>query len=398
MNTLNHISLLALFVLSLVFSPNNKTKAQESDQRTIITAVPFLGIVPDARSSAMGDVGIAITPDANSLFFNASNMVFASKTFGLSVTYTSWLKSLGLDDIFLAYLSGYKKIGEDQMIAGGLRYFSLGKLSYTDEMGNALQSVKPYELAADIAYARKLGKHLSLGLTLKYILSNLGSGTTVGGSMVKPAHAFATDLSLTYEKELKIAKKKAQIRAGLVLKNIGTKVAYTENGEQEFLPANLGLGTCFKVHLDDRNALALAFDVNKLLVPTPVSAYLTDEQGNVTTNPNYDLDADGIADYKQQSMVSSLFSSFTDAPGGINEELNEIMISSGLEYWYNDMFALRCGYYYEHQNKGNRQFFSMGIGVRYKIFNFNFSYILPASKAQTNPLDNTLRFSMIFEI
>ncbi len=388
----------AAFVLLLLSTISKTLVAQNTEpaQNTIITAVPFLSIVPDARSSAMGDVGIAINPDANALYFNASNLVFTDHDFGLSLTYTSWLKALGLDDIFLGYLSAYKKIDNKQALGFGLRYFSMGNLQYTDENGNSLQTVKPYELAADIAYARKLGKNLSLGLTLKYIMSNLGTGATAGGPSLKPAHAFATDLSLTYNKKLKVAKKNALFSAGFVLKNLGTKVSYTNTGEQDFLPANMGIGTAFTFFPDDKNSLTFAFDINKLLVPTPVSPYAEDEAGNVIDNPAYDQNRDGVADYKQQSMVASVFNSFGDAPGGAAEELNELMFSAGLEYWYNKQFAVRCGYYYEHQNKGNRQFFSVGVGVKYKIFNFNFSYLIPTTKEQVSPLDNTLRFSLLF--
>ena len=391
--------LICAAVVLLLMSTFSKTLiAQNSEpvQNTIITAMPFLSIVPDARSSAMGDVGIAINPDANALYFNASNLVFADHDFGFSLTYTSWLKALGLDDIFLGYLSAYKKIDDKQTLGFGLRYFSMGSLQYTDENGNSLQTVKPYELAADIAYARKLGTNFSLGLTLKYVMSNLGAGTTAGGASLKPAHAFATDLSMTYNKALKVAKKNAVFSAGLVLKNLGTKVSYTNAGAQDFLPANLGIGAAFTIFPYDKNSLTFAFDVNKLLVPTPISAYSKDEDGNVINNPSYDENKDGLPDYKQQSMVASVFSSFGDAPGGAEEELNELMFSAGLEYWYNKQFAVRCGYYYEHQNKGNRQFFSVGVGVKYKIFNFNFSYLIPTTKDQVSPLDNTLRFSLLF--
>ncbi len=212
----------------------------------------------------------------------------------------------------------------------------------------------------------------------------------------KPAHAFATDLSLSYNKVLKIAKKNSVFRAGIALTNLGTKVSYTNGGEQDYLPANLGMGTSLKVEMDNRNSISIAADINKLLVPTSISGYIEDESGNTIANPAYDTNGDGVADYKQQSMPASVFSSFGDAPGGAAEELNELMFSLGLEYWYNKQFAVRCGYYYEHQDKGNRQFFSVGVGVKYKIFNFNFSYLIPTSKAQTSPLDNTLRFSLMF--
>ena len=386
--------LMTVCCMSLSFETINAQSDQ--NQNTIMTAVPFLKIVPDARSSAMGDVGIAIDPDPNTMYYNASNLVFSEYDFGLSLTYTSWLRALGLDDIFLAYLSAYKKLGDKQVLGFGLRYFSVGSLQYTDEQGNSLQTVKPYELALDMAYARKLGKNLSLGLTIRYIMSNLGTGSTAGGATLKPAHAFATDLSLTYNKVLKIAKRKAVFSTGIALTNLGTKVSYSNDGEQDYLPANLGIGTSFKIDVDSRNSITIAADLNKLLVPTPISSYIKDENGKTVANPAYDANGDGVADYKQQSMPASIFSSFGDAPGGATEEINELMVSLGVEYWYNKQFAVRCGYYYEHQDKGNRQFFSVGVGVKYKIFNFNFSYLIPTKKAQTSPLDNTLRFSLIF--
>ncbi|MDC0231029.1 type IX secretion system outer membrane channel protein PorV [Aureispira] len=386
-----------LITVLFIMAGLKKTNAQsDGNQNAIIAAVPFLKIVPDARSSAMGDVGIAIDPDANTMFYNASNLVFAEYDFGLSLTYTSWLRALGLDDIFLGYLSTYKKIDDKQALGFGLRYFSVGRLQYTDDQGNSLQSVKPYELALDMAYARKLGKTLSLGLTLRYIMSNLGTGTTAGGATLKPAHAFATDLSLSYNKTLRIAKRRSVFRAGIALTNLGTKVSYVSSGAQEYLPANMGVGTSLKVEIDNRNSISFAADINKLLVPTPISSYIEDESGNTITNPAYDTNADGIADYKQQSMPLAVISSFGDAPGGVIEEINELMFSFGIEYWYNKQFAVRCGYYYEHQDKGNRQFFSVGVGVKYKIFNFNFSYLIPTRKAQVSPLDNTLRFSLMF--
>lgn len=367
-----------------------------SAQQTIITAVPFLRIAPDARSSALGDAGIALSADANSMYFNASNLAFAEQDLGLSLTYTSWLKALGLNDIFLGHLGAYKKIDDKQAIGMSLRYFSIGQMQYTDEQGNPLQTVNPYELAADVAYSRKLGKTFSLGLTLRYITSNLGTGTNGLGVQTKAAHAFSTDLSMTYKKELKIAKQQAIFTGGLVFSNIGTKISYTDQGEQDYLPANLGLGLGFEYYVDERNSLTLIADINKLLVPTPITPYIEDKNGKLVMNPKYDENSDGLADYKQQSMPASLFTSFGDAPTGALEELNELMFSLGLEYWYNKQFAVRCGYYYEHQNKGNRQFFSVGVGIKYKIFNFNFSYLIPTSNGQRNPLDNTLRFSLLF--
>lgn len=370
--------------------------AQTTQEQTIITALPFLRIAPDARSSAMGDAGIATTADANSLYFNASNLAFAEQDLGLSLTYTSWLRAMGISDVFLGYLSGYKKIKNNQAIGLGLRYFSVGQLQYSDDQGNPLQTVNPYELAIDFAYARKLGKTFSIGLTLHYFLSNLGSGNTSYGMTMQPAHAFGADLSITYLKELKLGKKKAILTAGIALSNFGTKVSYTDNGEQDYMPANLGFGSAFEFYADSKNSITLTMDINKLLVPTPIAPYIEDGNGNMVANPAYDADNNNIPDYKQQSVPAALFTSMGDAPGGAAEEFNELMFSWGLEYWYNKQFALRWGYYYEHQNKGNRQFFSIGIGVKYKVFNFNFSYLIPAASAQSNPLDNTLRFSLLF--
>jgi hypothetical protein len=382
--------------LCMMVAPSIFGQTEGESQRAIITAVPFLRIAPDARSSAMGDAGIAVSPDANSLYFNTSNLAFAEADMGVSLTYSSWLKSLGLNDVFLAYISAYKKIGDNQAVGFGLRFFSIGQMQYTDEQGNALQTVKPYELAADLAYARKLGKNFSLGLTIRYIMSSLGTGSTSVGATLKPAHAFAADLSFTYRKALKIAKKKAVFSTGLVFSNLGTKISYTDLGEKDYLPANLGVGCAFELYVDKRNSITVAFDLNKMLVPTPPSQQIEDANGNYITNPVYDADSDGIPDYKQQSMPASLFSSIGDAPNGAGEEFRELMVSIGLEYWYNKQFAIRCGYYYENKNKGNRQFFSVGLGVKYKIFNFNFSYLVPTTKEQRNPLDNTLRFSLLF--
>ena len=386
---------LCIFFFCILLAPSLFGQTEEA-QRTIITAVPFLRIAPDARSSAMGDAGIAVASDANSLYFNASNLAFAEADVGVSLTYTSWLRALGLNDTFLAYLAAYKKVGDNQAIGLGLRFFSIGQIQYTDNQGNALQTVNPYELAADLAYARKLGKNLSLGITIRYIMSNLGTASISGGAIIKPAHAFATDLSLTYRKALTIAKKKAVFSAGFVCSNLGTKVSYTDTGEKDYLPANLGVGCALEFYADERNSITLAFDINKMLVPTPPSQQIQDNNGNYIVNPAYDANSDGIPDYKQHSMPASWFVSMGDAPNGVGEEFNELMFSLGLEYWYNKQFAIRCGYYYENENKGNRQFFSIGLGIKYKIVNFNFSYLIPTTNGQRNPLDNTLRFSLLF--
>jgi len=388
--------------------PFSGASADGSDcNNTIITAVPFLRIVPDARFGAMGDVGIAMPADPNSMHFNASMLTFAPKDFSVSATFTPWLRALGLTDVFLAYLSGYKHINYDQTIGMSLRFFSLGQIQYTDDQGQPLQTVRPNEFELAFAYARKLGKGFSVGLTPKYIFSNLGTTELQNGQVMRPAHAFAADLSFTFRKELKIAKKDAIIAAGLVFSNIGTKISYTQSANRDYLPANMGLGISFEYNFDKHNSIVIGLDANKLLVPTPVRRLQYDDQGQLIVdsngepvpNPAYDdpNNPDGIADYKQQSVPGSIFSSFVDAPGGTGEEFSEVMWSVGIEYWYNKQFAVRFGHYNEHKFKGNRKFFTVGLGIRYKIFNINFSYLIPSQAGQRNPLDNTLRFSLMFD-
>lgn len=379
--------------------PFGGTSVDGSDcNNTIITAVPFLRIVPDARFGAMGDAGIALSADPNTIHFNASNLTFAERDFSVSATFTPWLRALGLNDVFLAYLSGYKHIDHVQTIGASLRFFSLGSIQFTDEQGTPLQTVKPNEFELAAAYARKLGKYFSTGITLKYIFSNLGNGAVAGGQTMRPAHAFAADVSFTYRKPMKVAKKDAILAIGLAFSNLGTKVSYTQSANRDYIPANLGLGASFEYNFDKHNSLTLAFDINKLLVPTPAKSKVLDDQGNLIDNPEFDVSpADGIPDYKQQSVPASIFTSFGDAPGGGVEEISEFMFSVGLEYWYNKQFAVRFGHYNEHKFKGNRKFLTVGLGLRYNIFNINFSYLIPWAAGQRNPLDNTLRFSLIFD-
>lgn len=394
--------------------PFNGASADGSDcNNTIITAVPFLRIVPDARFGGMGDVGIAMPSDPNSMHFNASNLTFAPKDFSISATFTPWLRALGLNDVFLAYLSAYKHVDYFQTIGVSLRFFSLGQIQYTDDQGNPLQTVRPNEFELAFAYARKLGKDFSVGFTPKYIFSNLGTGAVSGGQTMTPAHGFATDLSFTFRKELQIGKKREDLKdrknaifsAGLVFSNIGTKISYTQSANRDYIPANLGLGFSFEYQFDKHNSIVVGLDINKLLVPTPVRKLQYDEDGEIikdsngdpVINPDYDANNDDVADYKQQSVPASIFSSFGDAPGGAGEEFSELMWSVGLEYWYNKQFAVRFGHYNEHKFKGNRKFFTVGLGIRYKIFNINFSYLIPSQAGQRNPLDNTLRFSIMFD-
>lgn len=350
---------------------------------TVTTAVPFLRIAPDARSGGMADVGIAISPDANSIFWNASKTVFIDNDhpYGLSMTYTPWLSNL-VNDIYLAYLSGYWKVDDLQALSTSLRYFSLGSITFTDASGNVLQDFRPNEFAFDVAYSRKLADNFSAGLTLKYLFSNLATDQVVNGVQIKPAMGVAADISMFYTNKFDTGDKDSEIGLGVNISNIGNKVTYTSSIEKDFIPTNLGLGAAYTVNFDNYNKLTLALDINKLLVPTPDTT---------------DADNDGIPDFKEESVVSGMLGSFSDAPNGFSEELNEFIINTGLEYWYDNKFAVRTGYFYEDPTKGGRQFFTVGLGLRYNVFGLDFSYLVPTSNNQ-NPLDNTLRFTLIFNL
>ncbi len=348
---------------------------------TLITTLPFLRITPDARSGAMGDAGIAISPDANAMHFNSSKLAFATKDVGLSVTYTPWLKALQVDDVYLAYLSGYKKISKNEAIGMGLRYFSMGSINFTDDNGEPLGTGKPNEFEVKASYSRKLSDHFSTAIGGKFIYSNLAAGQQTGGIDITAVKAGAADISFTYKNQVDVSNKKTDLTIGLAITNLGTKVSYTNSINKDFIPANLGLGAAWKINIDEFNSITFATDINKLLVPTP---------------SDNDEDGDGIPDHLQQSMFAGALSSFGDAPNGGKEELKELMYSIGMEYWYADQFALRMGYYTEDSTKGNRKFFTVGLGMKYNVFGMNISYLVPTTQ-QRNPLDNTLRFSLLFD-
>ncbi|MDX1665937.1 MAG: type IX secretion system outer membrane channel protein PorV [Saprospiraceae bacterium] len=351
---------------------------------TINTAVPFLRIVPDARAGAMGNAGVATTADPNAMHFNSSKLAFADNDLGISATYTPWLRALGLNDVYLAYLSGYYKLDDLQAVGFGLRYFSLGNIQFTDENGEPLTTGRPNEFEIAASYARKLSDNFSAAMTAKFIYSNLAAGQTVpGGETIEVGTAGAADISFTYKSEIDLNNADSDFTVGLALTNIGSKITYTRSTVKDFLPANLGLGFAWDIDMDQYNRITFAGDINKLLVPTPCQGQDCDEDNN------------GVADYREQSPISGIFSSFSDAPEGFEEELRELMFSAGVEYWYDQQFAVRAGYFYEHVQKGNRKFFTVGLGLKYNIFGLNFSYLIPTTN-QRNPLDNTLRFSLLF--
>ncbi|HRO07430.1 MAG TPA: type IX secretion system outer membrane channel protein PorV [Saprospiraceae bacterium] len=397
---LSIIFLLPALLQAQVFDPNKGCVIDNNGNcvsNTLLTAMPFLRITPDARSGAMGDMGLALSPNSNSMHFNASNLVFSPQESGFSITYTPWLTNLNLDDIFLLYTSGYYKIDKNSAIGGSIRFFSLGDIDFTDAQGGSLGTGRPREGEFSVAYARKLGDKLSASLTGKYIFSNLASGQQVNGVDINTAKAFAADLGVNYRTNSTLWGYKSEVSLGAAITNIGSKVSYTrDNLVKDFIPANMGLGTAIKLNFDQHNTLTFGVDFNKLLVPTPIAYKMIDANNNEIVNPEWDKDGNDIADYREKSLFSGILGSFTDAQGGFREELKEVAVSIGAEYWYDNQFAFRTGYYWESQEKGNRQYFTVGAGIKYNVFGIDLSYLVPTSVIP-NPLDNTLRFSLLFD-
>lgn len=353
---------------------------------TITTAVPFLLISPDSRAGGMGDVGVATSPDANSLHWNPAKYSFIDQEVGFAVSYVPWLRNL-VPDINLSYISGYKKLNKNEVVAMELRYFTLGDITFTDVIGNNLGQYKPSEFALGSSYSRKLSDQFSLAISARYIYSNLTGGQSAGGIATNAGQSIAADVAGYYVKDIRIAKKDIELAFGANISNIGNKISYTETSTRDFIPINLRLGTALNADLDDYNKISFAFDLNKLLVPTP-PIY------NDSINDQIDFGKD-----PNVSVVSGIFQSFGDAPGGFNEEMREINFSVGTEYWYDNQFAIRAGYFNEHNTKGGRKFFTFGSGVKYNVFALDFSYLINASRAinGNNPLANTMRFTLTFD-
>lgn len=355
---------------------SSSLKAQVDPINVVTTAVPFLRISPDARSGGMGDIGVATSPDANAGFWNIGKVAFNESKGGIAASYTPWLKDV-VNDVFLASLSGFYKFDENQALNASLRYFSLGNIQFTDANGNPLQSFKPREFGFDIGYSRKLSSKAGIGVALRYINSDLASAQ----AGYKAGSSVAGDIGFYYDGKNTGGDGWA---FGAVMTNLGAKISYTDNADQkDFIPANLGLGTTYTKNFNAQNKISFGLDINKLLVPTPP----------------IDPTPQELSDYRSKSVVGSWFSSFGDAPDGFGEELKEFQVSLGAEYTYNNQFSLRAGYFHEHATKGNRRYFTMGLGVKYNVFGLNFSYLLPSGAGVSrNPLSNTLRFSVLFDL
>ena len=377
-----------LTLLTLLIALGTGLWAQSGNQNYISTGMPILLISPDAVSSGMGDVGVATTPDAYSAHWNNAKFAFTEGTFGVSTTFIPWLRNLNVGDMNLLYLGGYYKLGSRGTVAASLTYFSLGDIDMTDNEGMKVMVLHPNEFAFDLTYALKITDNLSLGASGRFMRSDLTNGQTIndgsGNSETHAANSLAADIGLYYQKPID---KEQEIAFGAFISNLGAKLSYSDaNNNKEFLPSNLRIGGRYTNEIDEHNKVSVMLDLNKLLVPTPKFR-------------TYSVDGiQSLQEYNNISTMAGVFQSFSDAPGGMSEELQEIQLSAGAEYWYEEFLAVRAGYFYEHVNKGGRQYATVGIGLRYNIFSFDFSYLIPTTKLSTNPLSNTIRIQLSMDL
>ena len=373
---------LTIVVLSLLAAFSNVVAQDEklSEFNQVEHAVISQTIAPDARAAGMGDVGAATDPDVNSQFWNPAKYPFCISRAGISLNYTPWLRQL-VSDIDLAYLSGYYRIGDYSAVSGSIRYFSLGEVITANES----MTVNPYEMSVDVAYSLMLSENFSLAAALRWIYSDLRYDYSEDSA---PASAFAADIAMYYNNYFNMGNRECQLGLGLNISNVGSKITYYGDDRSQFLPANLRLGASLLIPVDEWNRFSISADANKLLVPTVPKQ----EEGESSA----DYQERVIREYSDVSAISGIFKSFGDAPGGFKEELQEIQWSVGAEYVYHDQFSLRAGYHHESQNKGNRKYFTVGGGFRMNVFSLDVGYVI--STAQSNPLDQTLRFSLTFDM
>lgn len=400
-----NLIILILFICSLQINVLAQATDDDLQLNTITTSLPFMSITPDSRSGAMGDVGTALSGTSSSIYWNTAMLNFAEKKSEVSVSYTPWLRQL-TNDIHLSYVSGYFKLGTKQAFGASLRYFSLGAITFTDNTGNVIRDDKPNEFEVTGGYTLKLADKLSVGVNGKFAYSNLTGGLTVAGASTKPGIAGAGDVSFVYyNDQFKLGSKTGIFSFGTTINNIGNKVTYSDALSKDFLPMNLKIGSAYTSKIDAYNTFTFALDLQRLLVPTP-AIY---EKGELIGGKSDDI-----------GVIAAMLQSFYDAPGQLEkdangdyllneegkgtaiknsrlkEELREIMIATGIEYWYNKTFALRTGFFYEHATKGARQYFNAGVGLKYNIIQIDMSYLLPLKR--NNPLANTLRFTLRFDI
>ncbi len=368
------------------------TTAWADDKKEIFnpvrTSVTSQGIAPDARAAGLGDVGAATEADVYSQFWNPAKYPFAISRAGVGLSYTPWLRQL-VNDIGLAYMSGYYRIGDYAAISAGIRYFSLGEVTTNDNSGGSSSApaltIRPYEMSADVAYSLMLSEKFSIAAAVRWIYSDLTYSYT---DNTTPGSAFAADLALYYQNYLNIGQRECQLGIGMNVSNIGSKITMGEDANSEFIPTNLRLGASLMIPVDEYNRFTLAADANKLLVPT----YPHQNEGETTE----DYQRRVQKDYYDVSSIGGIFKSFGDAPGGFKEELDEISLSVGAEYVYHDQFSVRAGYHHESANKGNRKYFTVGAGFKMSAFTLDAGYVIATAKS--NPLDQTMRFSLTFDM
>lgn len=391
---------LAAFIF--FFAANAQNDIKDNEFNPVQTGVTTLSITPDARGSAMGNLGAATDPDINAQFWNPSKYAFAYSEGGFGLSYTPWLRKI-VNDIFLADLSGYLKLGggDNQALSASLRYFSLGEVIVNDS-GQGANTINPYEFAVDFGYSRKLSEKFAMGVVLRYILSDLSYEDSYSGETNTAGSAFAVDLSGYYQTYPMIGRSECQWSWGFNVSNIGSKVSYDHGTNYYYLPTNLRIGTNFMFPLADYNTLSIGLDLNKLLVPTKPresdyinvgGAYYDPEKDEAQNAAAYE---EALQKWETMSPISGIFKSFTDAPGGFSEELKEINVSLGAEYAYNDQFFVRMGYNYENAMKGGRSYFGFGAGFSLNVVRLDASYML--ATAQSSPLDQTMRFTLSFDM
>ncbi|MCH7408307.1 type IX secretion system outer membrane channel protein PorV [Belliella sp. DSM 111904] len=388
------LSMVCLSSANVLAQNSTIIAGQDPNRRVITTAVPFLNFAPDSRHSAMGDAGVATSPDANSAHWNAGKLAFVENDMGFSLSYSPWLGRL-VNDMSVSYLTGYKKIDENSAFGFDLRYFNMGDIQLTNERGEELGEFTPRDIAIGGTYSRRLSENLGLGISARFIHSNLsGNISSSTGSESRPGISVGTDVGLYYTKDVFFGNREGVWSWGAVISNIGPKLTYNSSEDLDYIPTNFRIGTSYKVIFDQYNSLTFALDFNKLMVPTP-PIYRRNEDGTLYTDPNGDLE---ILEGKDPNrpLIAGMFGSFADAPGGFSEELQEFMISFGMEYLYDEKLALRTGYFHENINKGGRRYFTMGVGFNYKMLGFDFSYLVPME--QNHPLAETLRFSLAYNI
>ena len=384
---MSRIKLFLTICAFLGFSLKSFAQVDKNDIfNPVTTSVTSQSIAPDARAGGMGDVGAATDPDVTSQYWNVAKYPFTISRAGVALNFTPWLRKL-VNDMNLAYLSGYYRIGDYSAVSASLRYFSLGEVqtNYNPTQQGTAMTINPYEMSVDAGYSFMLSEKFSIGTAVRFIYSDLKADYT---DDVTPGSAFAADLGAYYQDYVNIGQRECQLGLGLNISNIGSKISFGGDNNSYFIPTNLRLGTSLMVPIDEYNRITVAADANKLLVPT----YPKIREGESPT----DFDARVQKEYYDVSSISGIFKSFGDAPNGFKEELQEIQWSLGAEYAYNDKFTLRAGYHHESENKGNRKYFTVGAGFKMNVFSLDAGYVI--STAATNPLDQTLRFTLTFDM